>query len=341
MRRILMTGFEPFGNNKTNVSQDILEGIESELLIEDPWNEFRPETSGNRKVKVIIEKQLLTVDEVGSKVVAKRVENNESWDLIIHMGLCETCEKIRFEFTAQNKLDMRIPDNSGRQLNDVLIGESNLSCNNSFSKSLNHPPIEHLILSNDAGNYLCNETYYRTLDSLSNKATNDSLNACFIHFPSESKVSVKESIHVLKQIIGRFFFKPIIDVVGALIIDGDKIMLAKRNITSEMGGMWEFPGGKIENGESEYEAIVREMNEEFGWIVYPNRIVSSIHHEYPTFAINLKVIEVSIGIDESMEPNSRWTSHDEIGWFTDVEELNIAQADHDLAISILNEINTK
>ena len=341
MARILVTGFEPFGNNKTNVSQAILERIESEILIEDPWYNLRTSPSGKRNINVIIEKQSLTVDEVGSKVVAKRVENNESWDLIIHMGLCETCENIRFELTAQNKLDMRIPDNSGRQLSDVLIGESNLYCNNSFSKSLNHSPIEHLTLSNDAGTYLCNETYYRTLESLSNRAINDTLNACFIHFPDESKVSVNESVLILKQIIARILFKPVIDVVGALIIDGDKIMLAKRNTTSEMAGVWEFPGGKIENSESDFEAIIREMDEEFGWKVYPNRFVSSVYHEYSTFAINLKVIEVSIEITESMEPNSRWTSHDEIGWFTNIEDLNIAQADYEIAISILNEINTK
>ena len=58
--------------------------------------------------------------------------------------------------------------------------------------------------------------------------------------------------------------------------------------------MWEFPGGKIEPGESEYEAIAREIEEEFGWNVSPKRLVSSVYHEYSEFAINLKIIEVSM-----------------------------------------------
>ena len=82
------------------------------------------------------------------------------------MGLCESCEKIRFELTAQNKLDMRIPDNSGRQLKATLIGKTDLHVDKTFAKSLTHPPLEEIILSNDAGTYLCNETYYRTLESL-------------------------------------------------------------------------------------------------------------------------------------------------------------------------------
>lgn len=341
MPRILVTGFQPFGDNQTNVSQQILEAIESEILVHDPWYDLRPQPNGEKNLKVIIDKQLLTVDEAGSKSVAKRVENDESWDLIVHMGLCENCENIKFENTAQNKLDMRIPDNSGRQLDNVIIGESNLFCNKLFSAALKNPPINNLILSDDAGTYLCNETYYRTLESLSNKVINEPLNACFIHFPSESKVPVQDSILMLKQIIERILFKPIINVVGALLVDGNKLMLAKRNTTSEMAGIWEFPGGKVEDGESDFEAIIREMDEEFGWKVYPNRIVSSNYHEYSTFAINLKVIDISMEFSENMEPDSRWTSHDKIGWFTDIDELNIAEADYSIALSILNDISAK
>ena len=96
MPRILLTGFEPFGEHKTNVSQEILERIESNFEIIDPWSDFRPISSADI-ADVTVEKILLKVDKSGSNVVAKKVENNESWDLIIHMGLCDSCEFIRFE----------------------------------------------------------------------------------------------------------------------------------------------------------------------------------------------------------------------------------------------------
>ena len=341
MPRILLTGFEPFGNNTTNVSRSILKQIEPAITLEDPWYNSRPGHRVMKNIDIMVEKQLLTVDEVGSNAVAKRIENGESWDFIIQMGLCEVCDRIRFELTAQNKLDMRIPDNSGRKVTNQVIGQTNLYANNSLVKSLSHPPLENVIVSNDAGTYVCNETYYRTLAALSNRVINDSVNAYFIHFPSSNKLSVQESIEKLKQILGRIFYKPVIDVVGALVIDDNKIMLARRNDTSEMPGLWEFPGGKIENGESDFEAIIREMDEELGWTVSPIRTVSSIYHEYPDFAINLKLVEVAIDNSECMVPNSKWTSHDEIAWFTDIEGVDVAQADFGLATSILKVINAK
>ena len=341
MARILLTGFEPFGTNKTNVSELILQQIESRLIIEDPWHGRRLRTDDKGSIEVELEKQLLTVDEAGSRLIAKRLDSGETWDLIIHMGLCETCEKIRFELTAQNKLDMRIPDNSGRQLKDKFIGKTDLYVSNSIAKSLVHPPLKEIVLSNDAGTYLCNETYYRTLQSLGNRTVGELTTACFIHFPGENITPIQDSINILKKIIGRIIFKPVIDVVGALLVNGDKIMLAKRNTTSEMPGVWEFPGGKIEHGETDYAAIVREIKEEFGWSVSPNRLVSSIYHEYSEFAINLKIIEVSMDFSEALSPNPRWTSHDEIGWFNNIDGLNIAQADYQLATSIIKEINAK
>ena len=340
MPRILLTGFEPFGKNTTNVSQEILERIESEFVISDPWSDLRANNCGDT-AKVSVEKLLLTVDEVGSNAVAKRVNSNELWDLIIHMGLCESCEYIRFELVARNKIDMKIPDNSGRQLSNRLIGDSNLFADKSFDKSLNYPPIENLVLSNDAGTYLCNETYYRTLKSLSNIPAGESSKACFIHFPSEDKITVEESIKMVKYVIGRIFFKPVIDVVGALMIRDNKMMLARRNDDSEMAGLWEFPGGKIEHGESKFEAIIREMDEEFGWTVSPIRLVTHIYHEYSDFAINLNIIEVSLEINTIIEPNSRWTSHDEVDWFDSVNGIEIAGADYEIAVSVLSGFNAK
>ncbi|CNH32116.1 pyrimidine (deoxy)nucleoside triphosphate diphosphatase [Yersinia mollaretii] len=53
-----------------------------------------------------------------------------------------------------------------------------------------------------------------------------------------------------------------IDVVAAIIERNGKVMLAQRNSSSDQAGLWEFPGGKVEAGESQPQALIRELTEE-------------------------------------------------------------------------------
>ena len=52
--------------------------------------------------------------------------------------------------------------------------------------------------------------------------------------------------------------------IACIVLDGRQILIAHRNPTGQMGGRWEFPGGKVEAGESDLAAVVREFKEEFG-----------------------------------------------------------------------------
>lgn len=52
--------------------------------------------------------------------------------------------------------------------------------------------------------------------------------------------------------------------IACIAIQGGKVLIAHRAPTGQMGGRWEFPGGKLEEGESDAEAVVREFREEFG-----------------------------------------------------------------------------
>ena len=69
----------------------------------------------------------------------------------------------------------------------------------------------------------------------------------------------------------------------------DKIFIAKRPDDKHQGGKWEFPGGKVETGESISEALARELNEEIGIHVVHAQPLIQIHHDYPDKSVDLDV----------------------------------------------------
>lgn len=83
-----------------------------------------------------------------------------------------------------------------------------------------------------------------------------------------------------------------INVVAALIYKDDCVLIAKRATgDNDVINKWEFPGGKVEDGESEKQAIEREIKEEFDIEIKVNRyLVNNVHH-YPSKNVNLKLYE--------------------------------------------------
>ena len=70
-------------------------------------------------------------------------------------------------------------------------------------------------------------------------------------------------------------------VVAALILDGEKLLVCQRTRHQTMPLKWEFPGGKIEEGEQPRDALRRELEEELGIQAEIGDEVSRIRHEYP------------------------------------------------------------
>ena len=67
--------------------------------------------------------------------------------------------------------------------------------------------------------------------------------------------------------------------VAAIVVDG-QVLLTKRPDHLHQGGLWEFPGGKLEPGETVCQALVRELKEELDIKITPSRPLISIHHDY-------------------------------------------------------------
>ncbi|MGV3344298.1 pyrimidine (deoxy)nucleoside triphosphate diphosphatase [Enterobacteriaceae bacterium LUAb1] len=66
-----------------------------------------------------------------------------------------------------------------------------------------------------------------------------------------------------------------VEVVAAVITRGDRLLLAQRNASSDQAGLWEFPGGKVEAGETQYAALQRELYEELSVNIQSSRYIAS------------------------------------------------------------------
>ena len=75
--------------------------------------------------------------------------------------------------------------------------------------------------------------------------------------------------------------------VGVILNQQGEILIDRRLDSGEMGGLWEFPGGKIEPTETAEECIRREVFEELGIIVTVGEQLKTIEHNYPKFVVTL------------------------------------------------------
>lgn len=106
-----------------------------------------------------------------------------------------------------------------------------------------------------------------------------------------------------------------VQVVAALIRQGDKFMIFQRPVTKTRAYQWEFVGGKVENGEMLEEALIRECREEIGVTVRVGEIFMEVDHEYPDITIHLTLFnaEIAEGIPQKLEHNDiRCITPDEI-----------------------------
>ncbi len=78
-----------------------------------------------------------------------------------------------------------------------------------------------------------------------------------------------------------------VNVVAALITDGKRVFATKRGY-GNYKGWWEFPGGKVEEGESPEDALVREIKEELDSEISVDEYIETIEYDYPEFHLSMR-----------------------------------------------------
>jgi len=123
-----------------------------------------------------------------------------------------------------------------------------------------------------------------------------------------------------------------IKVVCGIIYHNNKIFIARRKEGKDFSGKWEFPGGKVENEESEKEALCRELLEELGMKVIVGKKIGFSKHQYETFSIELIAYNCKF-----VSATFVMTDHDQYRW---VEHKSLHEFDFtDADIPLIDLIN--
>ncbi len=119
--------------------------------------------------------------------------------------------------------------------------------------------------------------------------------------------------------------------VACIVYKNGKILIAHRIPKGDMGNRWEFPGGKVDDGETDQMTIVREMREEFGVKAEPGEKITScsfFHKEKECF-LNAYLVQLE---HDGLEKPYILTEHTEYKWVFPKEIENLNFVDSDLKI---------
>ena len=108
-----------------------------------------------------------------------------------------------------------------------------------------------------------------------------------------------------------------IKVVAAVIRDGNRIFATQRGYGDFKGG-WEFPGGKVDDGEHPKDALVREIREELDTEIVVGDLIETVEYDYPTFHLSMDCFWAEV-----ISGSLRLKEHSEAKWLTAKELYSV------------------
>ena len=123
------------------------------------------------------------------------------------------------------------------------------------------------------------------------------------------------------------------EVVAALIWKNKKFLICQRPAHKARGLLWEFVGGKVEQGETKEQALIRECKEELNILLSVGDVFMDVVHEYPDLMVHLTLFNATIVDGEPQK-----LEHNDIQWITPIEIPNFGfcPADETILARILN-----
>ena len=122
------------------------------------------------------------------------------------------------------------------------------------------------------------------------------------------------------------------EVVAALIWDGDKFMICQRPAHKARALLWEFVGGKVEQGETKEQSLIRECREELDIVLSVGDMFMDVVHEYPELTVHLTLFNATIANGEPKK-----LEHNDIQWITpsEISNYEFCPADEEILKKII------